>query len=316
LPDVTAEQDVGLNKAQPQQPAEENFVIGPHTLYFEYPPKIPEDEIKPTAETGEIVLARVVVPEYVIVHDGVPTDTSAANRYIRFRDYIKNVASSEIYATWPEASIYANIYAILSFTMNRVYTEWYRNQGFNFTITSTTTYDHKWIYGRNIFTNIGLIVDSIFNNYLSRPNVKQPILTQYCDGIRTTCPNWLSQWGSKSLGDQGLSAIQILRRYYGNDIYINSAVGVAGVPVSFPGRNLTIGSSGNNVRTIQQQLNRIAQVYTAIPATPVDGNFGSRTAAAVRAFQQTFDLPVTGVVDLPTWYKISAIYVAVARLAS
>jgi peptidoglycan hydrolase-like protein with peptidoglycan-binding domain len=208
------------------------------------------------------------------------------------------------------------VLAILSFTMNRVYTEWYRNQGLNFTITSTTAYDHKWIRGRNIYTNIGLIVDSVFDNYLSRPNVRQPILTQYCDGIRTTCPNWLSQWGSKNLGDQGQSAIQILRHYYGNDIFINTAVGVAGVPHSWPGSNLTIGSSGNNVRIIQEQLNRIAQVYTAIPRVAVNGVYGPRTAAAVRAFQNVFDLPATGVVDLPTWYKISALYVAIARLAS
>jgi peptidoglycan hydrolase-like protein with peptidoglycan-binding domain len=146
--------------------------------------------------------------------------------------------------------------------------------------------------------------------------VKQPILTQYCDGVRVTCPGWLSQWGSKTLGDQGLSAIQILRNYYGNSIYINTAPSVSGVPRSFPGKNLTIGSSGDNVRMIQTQLNRIAQVYTAIPTIAVDGAYGPRTAAAVRAFQDVFDLPVTGVVDLPTWYKISALYVAIARLAS
>jgi hypothetical protein len=317
LPDVTAEQATALNPAPPEAAVpEEVFDIEPHTLYYEYPPKIPEDEIKPTAETGEIVLSRVVIPEFVIVHDGPPSDSSAANYYIRFRDYIKNVASSEIYATWPEASIYANVLAILSFTLNRVFTEWYRNQGFNFTITSSTAYDHKWINGRNIYTNIGLIVDSIFNNYLSRPNVRQPILTQYCDGSRVTCPGWLSQWGSKDLGDQGYTAIQILRNYYGSSIYINSAPQVAGVPRSWPGSNLTTGSSGDNVRMIQTQLNRIAQVYTAIPTVAVDGVYGPRTATAVRAFQQIFNLPATGVVDFATWYRLSGIYTAVARLAS
>lgn len=317
LPDVVSEQAASLTPTPAQAaPQEENIVIEPHTLYYEYPPKIPEDEIKPTAETGEIVLSRVVIPEFVIVHDGPPSDSSAPNRYIAFRDYIKNVASSEIYATWPDASIYANVLAILSFTLNRVYTEWYRNQGFNFTITSSTAYDHKFIYGRNIYTNIGLIVDSIFNNYLSRPNVRQPILTQYCDGVRVTCPNWLSQWGSKDLGDRGYSAIQILRNYYGDSIYINSAPQVAGVPRSWPGSNLTTGSSGDNVRMIQTQLNRIAQVYTAIPTVAVDGTYGPQTVAAVRAFQQIFDLPVTGVVDFATWYRISGLYTAVARLAS
>ena len=293
LSDTTAEQSVSLNP-RPRQPAEgELFVIGPHTLYGDYPPKIPEDEIKPTSETGEIVLSRVVIPEFVIVHDGPPTDSAAANHWVRFRDYIKNVASSEIYATWPEQTIYANILAILSFTLNRVYTEWYRNQGYNFTITSSTAYDHKWINGRNIYSNIGLLVDNVFVNYLSRPNVKQPILTQYCDGNRTSCPGWMTQWGSKTLGDQGYTAIQILRNFYGSSIYINTAVEVSGVPKSWPGYNLNIGASGDNVRTIQTQLNRIASVYTLIPTIAVDGSYGSRTAAAVKAFQKIFSLPVT-----------------------
>lgn len=314
LPDVTAEQEATLTPvALEPPPAEEIFVIDPHTLYAEYPPKIPEDEIKPTGETGEIVLSRVVIPEYVIVHDGPPA-SSAQNHYVRFRDYIKNVASSEIYATWPESTIYANVLAILSFTLNRVYTEWYRNQGYNFTITSSTAYDHKWINGRNVYSNIGIIVDSVFTNYLSRPNVRQPILTQYCDGNRVQCPGWMTQWGSKSLGDQGYTAIQILRNFYGNSIYINSAVEVSGVPRSWPGNNLTIGSSGDSVRMIQTQLNRIAQVYSAIPAIAVDGAYGPLTANAVRAFQRIFSLPVTGVVDLATWYKISNIYVGVTRI--
>ncbi len=315
LPEVLAEQNSTLNPAA-EEPAgaEEVINIGPHTLYGDYPPKIPEDEIKPTAESGEIVLTRVVIPEYVIVHDAAPT-VAAQNYYVRFRDYIKNVASSEIYATWPEATIYANILAILSFTLNRVFTEWYRNQGFNFTITSSTAYDHKWIRGRNIYANIGVLVDNIFVNYLSRPNVRQPILTQYCDGVRTSCPGWMTQWGSKSLGDQGYSAIQILRNFYGNSIYINTATEVSGVPRSWPGSNLTIGARNSNVRVIQEQLNRIAQVYTAIPTLAVDGVYGSRTAEAVKAFQQIFSLPVTGIVDIGTWYKISGIYVAVTRMA-
>ena len=195
----------------------------------------------------------------MVVHDGPPA-SSATNHYVRFRDYIKNVASSEIYATWPEQSIYANVFAILSFTLNRVYTEWYRNQGYNFTITSSTAYDHKWINGRNIFNNIGLIVDSVFTNYLSRPGVTQPILTQYCDGNRTSCPGWMTQWGSKDLGDQGYTAIDILRHFYGDSIYINTAVEVSGVPISWPGTDLTLGASGDNVRTIQNQLNRISDV--------------------------------------------------------
>lgn len=315
LPDVTAEQDAALNPLA-LQPAlgEELFVIPPHTLFGDYPPKIAESEIKPTGETGEIVLNKVVIPEYVIVHDGAPA-SAASNYWVKFRDYIKNVASSEIYATWPEATIYANVLAILSFTLNRVYTEWYRNQGYNFTITSSTAYDHKWMRGRNIYKNIGLIVDSVFVNYLSRPNVKQPILTQYCDGNRVQCPNWLSQWGSKYLGDQGNTAIQILRNYYGSSIYINAAPEVSGVPSSWPGYNLIIGSRGVNVSTIQEQLNRIARVYTAIPLVAVDGIYGSRTSDAVKAFQRIFGLPANGIVDFPTWFKISDIYVGVTRIA-
>ncbi len=172
----------------------QNYVIPAHTLYGEYPPKIAEAEIKPVNLPGEIVLSRVVVPEYVVVHDGAPTDSTANDYYVLYRDYIKNVASSEIYATWPMETIRANILAIMSFTMNRVYTEWYRNKGYDFTITSSTAYDHKWINNRNIFDSISAVVDELFNQYLSRPNVKQPILTQYCDGKRVSCPNWMTSW--------------------------------------------------------------------------------------------------------------------------
>jgi Putative peptidoglycan-binding domain-containing protein len=314
LPNVTALQESTLRQAQPQEQPE-LFVIPPHTLFGDYPPKIAEAEVKPTKESGEIVLSKVVVPEFVIVHDGPPTDTSAQNHYIRFRDYIKNVASSEIYSTWPESTITANVLAILSFTLNRVFTEWYRNQGFNFTITSSTAFDHKWIPGRNIYDNISLIVDRIFNNYLSRPNIKQPILTQYCDGNKVQCPNWMTQWGSKYLGDQGMTAIDILRHFYGNSIYINTATEVSGVPSSWPGANLSIGSSGANVRTIQEQLNKVGEKYSSIPKIAVNSQYNAQTAEAVKAFQQTFDLPATGIVDLPTWYKLSAIYVAVTRMA-
>lgn len=292
-----------------------NIVIPPNTLWGNFPPKIAEAEIKPINDPGEIVLSRVVVPEYVVVHDGPPNDDSAQNYYVRYRDYIKNVACCEIYSTWPDATLRANILAIMSFTMNRIYTEWYRNQGKNFTITSSTAFDHKWVYGRNIFENISQIVDEIFVNYLSRPNVKQPILTQYCDGKRTTCPNWLSQWGSKYLGDQNYTAIQILRNYYGENIYINTAEEISGIPASWPGENLAIGSSGEKVRQIQEQLNRIRENYNAIPELRVDGIYGTNTANAVKAFQKIFNLPQTGVIDFTTWYKISDIYVRLSRIA-
>lgn len=315
LPDVTALQPIQMIPLETAPSQEEEVITIPdHTLYGEYPPKIPEDEVKPMDESGEIVLSRVVIPEYVVVHDGVPDDSTAPNYYVRYRDYIKNVASSEIYATWPESSIYANVLAIMSFTLNRVYTEWYRNRGYNFTITSSTAYDQKWIRGRNIYTNIGRLVDSIFNNYLSRPGVRQPIFTSYCDGQRVTCEG-LSQWGSKYLGDEGYSAIEIIRYYYGYDMYINTAVSVAGVPSSWSGYNLTIGSSGEKVRQIQQQLNRIAQNYPAIPRITADGIYGPATAQAVRTFQGIFNLPPNGIVDFPTWYSISNVYVGVSRIA-
>lgn len=291
------------------------LVIGAHTLWKLYPPKIAEPEIKDISETGEIVLSRVVVPETIIVHAGPPTDASAPNYYVPYRDYIKNVASSEIYATWPESTIIANVLAIMSFTLNRVYTEWYRNKGFDFTITSSTAYDHFFVYGRNIYENISRVVDTIFANYLSRPNVRQPILTQYCDGKRVSCPNWMSQWGSMYLGDQGYTPIEIIRNYYGSDMYINSAELISGIPASWPGTDLTVGSTGSKVRQMQEQLDRISQTYPALPSVTPDGIYGESTRQAVEAFQRVFNLPVTGVVDYPTWYKISEIYVAVTRIA-
>lgn len=315
LPTIKSLQTVLLKPLSPEE-SYQDIVIAAHTLFAEYPPKIPEAEIKPTNESGEIVLSKVVVPEYVVVHDGSPRDSTAQNYWIRYKDYIKNVASSEIYATWPDDTIRANVLAIMSFTLNRVYTEWYRNQGFNFTITSSTAFDHKFIPGRNIFEPIDRIVDEVFSNYLSRPNVRQPILTQYCDGKRVTCPNWMSQWGSKYLGDQNYSTIEILRYYYGDDMYINTAEAISGVPISWPGEPLDIGSSGNAVRQIQEQLNVISEVYSAIPELDlVDGIYGERTQEAVRIFQSVFGLPQTGIVDYRTWYKIQEIYVGITRIA-
>lgn len=293
----------------------EMISIPDHTLYGVYPPKIAESEIKPINESGEIVLSRVVVPQTIVVHDGVPSNRSAKNYYVPYRDYIKNVASSEIYATWPQSTITANVLAIMSFTLNRVYTEFYRNQGYDFTITSSTAYDHKWIPGRNIYESISVIVDDIFDSYLSRPEVKQPILTQYCDGRRVSCPGWMTQWGSCDLGEQGRSPIEILRYFYGNDMYINTAEQIAGIPASWPGADLSIGSSGDKVRQIQEQLDAVASIYSAIPRIRIDGIYGPSTARSVEAFQSIFGLPVTGVIDFSTWYKISHIYVGITRIA-
>ena len=313
--DETAIQEVELEPTGEIEEEQENIVIPANTLFGDYPPKIAEAEVKPVAETGEIVLNRVVIPEYVIVHDGAPTDSTAKNYYVRYRDYIKNVASSEVYSTWPDATLRANILAIMSFTLNRVYTEWYRNKGYDFTITSSTAFDHKWIPERNIFEPISVIVDELFADYLSRPNVRQPILTQYCDGRRVSCPNWLTQWGSKSLGEQGFSPIEILRYYYGDDMYINTAEAISGIPSSWPGYTLEQGSQGPKVRQIQEELNVIAGAYPEIPKLTEDGIYGPETEAAVRKFQSIFGLPVTGEIDYKTWYKISEIYVGVSRIA-
>ena len=314
LPDTTAILTVRMT------PIKENdkftrIVIPPHTLFGNYPPKIAEPEIIDSAETGEIVLNRVVIPEYVIVHDGVPTDPTAQNYWVRYRDYIKNVASCEVYATWTDAAIRANVLAIMSFTLNRVYTEFYRNQGYDFTITSSTAFDHKFVYGRNIYDTISQIVDEMFGNYLARPGIKQPILTQYCDGERVSCPNWMSQWGSQDLGKRGYSTSEILRYYYGDTLYIATAEEVSGVPSSYPGYDLEVGSYGESVLTIQEQLNTISESYPAIPRVSEDGIYGTSTSNAVKIFQSIFNLPQTGVVDYRTWYRISEIYVSVTRIA-
>lgn len=308
-------QNLSLEPTITETASYEVLAIGPHTLYGDYPPKIAESEVKDVQATGEVVLSRVVIPEYVIVHDGAVSDNTAKNYYVLYKDYIKNVASCEIYSTWSKETLKANILAIMSFTLNRVYTEWYRGKGKDFTITSSTAFDQKWINGKNTYHSISNVVDEIFNSYLSRPEVTQPILTQYCDGKKVSCPEFMSQWGSKALGDDGLSAIEILRYYYGEDMYINEAETISGVPASYPGYELTNGTSGPKVRQIQEQLNVIAGDYPLIPKIKVDGIYGPATANSVKVFQKIFHLPQTGVVDFATWYKISQIYVAVSRIA-
>jgi peptidoglycan hydrolase-like protein with peptidoglycan-binding domain len=319
FPQQTAIQNVRMNLTPPQptqpSPAQITINIQPNTLWGDFPPKIPEDEVKPLPDgNGLIVLPEPVIPEFMIVHLGAPDDTTAQNVWVPFKDYIANVACCEIYSTWPEETIKANVLAIISFALNRVYTEWYRGKGYNFTITNTTAFDQFFDYGRNIYYNISNIVDEIFNTFITRPGARQPLLTQYCDGSRARCQG-LEQWGSKYLGDQGFDALSILRNYYGQDVYLAQAEKVQGVPISYPGEPLTIGSTGPSVRTIQEQLNSISDHYPMIPKIRVDGIFGPQTENAVRTFQQIFYLPVTGIVDLATWYKISGIYVGVTRLS-
>jgi len=290
--------------------------IQANTLNGNFPPKIPEEEEKPVPPpTSGVVLPEPVVPEYIIVHQGSPNDDSAPNYKVPFKDYIKNVASCEIYSTWNNSAIRANIYCIISFTLNRIFTEWYRGKGKNYDITSSTAYDHAFNYGRNIYDSISQVVDEIFSTYVKRVGKKQPLFTQYCDGKSVSCPQWLSQWGSQGLAQQGRAPYDILRYYYGDDIELLTAKEVEGSPQSYPGRPLTIGSTGPDVRTIQSQLNRIARNYPLIPKQLEDGQYIQKTADAVKVFQQIFTLPQTGVVDYATWYKISDVYVGVTRLA-
>ncbi|GAA0086079.1 peptidoglycan-binding protein [Clostridium sp. MB05] len=306
------------NTPQNQQGGNVNEIInvGPNTLNGNYPEKIPEEEDKPLPPpTSGVVLPKPVVPEFIIVHAGGPNNTSAPNYRVLYKDYIKNVASCEIYSTWSENTIRANIYAIISFTLNRIYTEWYRGKGKNFDITNSTAYDHAFTYGRNIFESISAVVDDIFATYIRRVGRKQPLLAQYCDGKNVQCPGWMTQWGSKYLGDQGKAPFEILKNFYGSDLELVTAEQVKGIPKSYPGYDLIVGSAGPEVRSIQEYLNRIAQNYPLIPKVAQDGVYGTSTAEAVKVFQGVFNLPQTGIVDYATWYKISDVYVGVTRIA-
>ena len=254
-----------------------------------------------------------VIPEYITVHLGLP-DQPAENIRVRFPEYIKNVASSEIYPNWPESALRANILAQISYALNRVYTEFYRSQGYDFDITSTTQFDQKFIPNRDIFDNISRIVDDIFNDYVVKQGTVQPYFTQYCNGTTTVCDG-LSQWGTVDLAKQGLIPYEILRRYYGDDINIVFNAPVQDVRESYPGTPLRFGSAGEDVRVIQRQLNRIAVNYPAIPRIPeTNGFFGQDTENAVRAFQNIFNLTPDGIVGKATWYKIKSIYNGIKRL--
>ena len=308
FPDSTAVQNISLL-------SEEDEITIPYpTLWGIYPPKIPEASIKKLPFGSNLaVLPEPVIPEFIVVHDGVPSDSRAENYTLRFKDYINNVASSEIYPSWNREALKANILAIISFTLNRVYTEWYRSKGYDFTITSSTAYDQAFFYGRNIFREIADVTDEIFNLYISKTDTNQPFFSQYSDGRRVVRDGWLSQWGSQELAQQGYSAIQILKYYYGYEIVLKEAKRVQGIPLSFTGV-LRRGSRGERVRVVQSQINAIARNYPLIPRLVVDGIFGEKTEQSIRVFQEVFSLPVTGVVNFPTWYKLSDIYNAVTGI--
>mgnify|MGYP001151001141 FL=1 len=307
----TSIQKVFLNSIEGSLQKTDISDIDPHVLWGDYPPKIDE-----TNNNNELrVLPEVIIPEYIIVHDGIPTNSNAKNYIVSFPDYIKNVASSEIYSTWPKETIKANVMAIISFALNRIFTEWYTSRGYNFTITSSTAYDQKYSHNRTIFKSISDVVDEVFNQYIRRGNQKQPFLAQYNDGIKVNNKGWLSQWGSKELGDQGYDALSILRYYYSPDITLDTAEIIEGLPQSFPGYNLQMGSCGQPVQKIQNEINKINGSYPGIPKIiPADGVFDERTRNSVRIFQQVFGLPVTGVVNFATWYRISYIFAAVSKM--
>lgn len=255
-----------------------------------------------------------VIPQDITVHLGAPNST-AQNVTVNFVDYIKNVASSEIYPTWPEEALRANIYAIISYALNRIYTEWYPSRGYNFDITNSTAFDQAFVPEREIFENISLIVDDIFNDYVVRQGEIQPLFTQFCNGTTSTCAG-LSQWGSVDLANAGLTPFEILQRYYGQNIGIVENAPVADIQESYPGVPLRLGDAGNNVKIIQTQLNRIARNYPAIPKiSQENGVFGLETQAAVRKFQEIFGLTPSGEVDKSTWYKIKQYYVGVKSLS-
>ena len=282
----------------------------------DFPPKIPEQEVKPLPKPLEtVVVPEPVVPQYIVVHNGAPNNTSVGNYKVGYKDYIKNVASSEIFSTWPDSTIRANVYCIVSFTLNRVYSEWYRGKGKNFDITNVTAYDQAFVYGRTIYDNISNIVDELFATFAKRFSQKQPLLTQYCNGTTSKCPGWLTQWGSKYLGDQGKTPYEILTHFYGYDLDLIRAKKVKGIPKSFPGYTLKLHYTGTPVRIIQTQLNAIGSSFPYIGKIAVDGIFGPATQAAVKRFQETFNLPITGAVNYATWYSISNIYVAVTKIA-
>ena len=255
-----------------------------------------------------------IVPNNITVHLGKP-DENVRNITVPFVNYISNVASSELYPTWPRNSLIANIYAIISFTMNRVYNEWYRSKGYNFDITSSPIYDQTFIENRSTYENINNIVEEIFNNYIVKSGQVQPYFARYCDGRKTQCDG-LSQWGSVSLANQGRDALSILKYYYGNDINIKYDAPVGDVLEGYPGYEIKLGNAGNPVLLIQRDLKRIRMNYPAISDIKTDlGIYDEETVNAVRKFQEIFNLPVTGVVDKATWYKIKYIYTSVKKLS-
>ena len=309
---VTSIQNIYLTSIDENQEGETS-VITPNTLWQEYPQNI-QEESSENKETTPLVLSKVLIPENIVVHDGIPTNFSAPNYTVPFIDYIKNVASSEIYSTWPEETIKANVLAIISYTLNRIFTEWYKSRGYDFTITSTTNYDQKYTVNGTIFEPISKIVDEIFTNYIRQGYRIEPLLAHYKSS--TTEPGNLSQWGSKELGDQGYNYIEILKYYYGDNINIYEAETTQSYPYSFT-EALTEGDCNLDVFKLQNTLNYIRGSYPGIPVIEnPSGLFNSDTTKAVKTFQKVFNLSQTGTVNYQTWYMISYIFIAVSKMTN
>ncbi|WP_061995300.1 peptidoglycan-binding protein [Clostridium sp. ATCC 25772] len=306
IQNIEVEEENGLSKLGKST---EKIVLPPQQLVF----NAPRDKQVGTMVTP-FVLERPYIPEFIIVHLGPPS-VPAENVTVGFIDYVKNVASSEIYPTWPEESLKANIYCQISFALNRIYTEWYRNKGYPFQITNSTAYDQYFVKGRNIFDNISKIVDEIFSEYIVTIGNKTPFFAQYCNGTTVTCAG-LSQWGTVTLANNGMKALEIIRYYFGYDKDLVRATVIEGIPESYPGSPLRLNDENENVAVIQKQLNRISDNFPAIPKIPVtNGKFDKTTEDAVKTFQKIFNLTQDGIVGRATWYSISNIYVAVKRLA-
>ena len=299
-----------IDEADPQ-PASLDVVVTPtHHLFGD---NQGGSGLQPVSACRPFVLEQPIIPEYITVHLGKPS-ASAQNVTVSFRQYIANVASSEVYPTWPEQALRANIHAQISLALNRVYTEWYPSKGYSFNITNSTSYDQYYVHNREIFSVMQQITDDIFNTYVRKLGTIDPYYTEYCDGKSVTCAG-MKQWGTVTLAEQGKNALQILKYYYGDDIEIVRTNRIQAIPESYPGSPLRIGSTGSAVRTIQRQLNRIAQDYPFFGTLNVDGIFGESTAEVVKKFQKQFGLTVDGIVGRATWYKISYIYVSVKKLA-
>ncbi len=311
FPTITAKQEVIMNANDDLSEEVVETSIPPIALSGDYSPKYDNK----SNTTSSIVLNEVIIPEYIIVHDGTPDSSKSPNYTVRFSDYIKNVASSEIYPTWPKETLIANIIAIMSFTLNRIYTEWYPSKGYQFTITSVTAYDQKYTIGKTIYDSISNTVDELVLKYVKRTNKDEPLLAQYCDGDKLQNEGWLWQWGSNDLGLAGKSAEEILKYYYGDNILIETAKYQTGLPTSFPGYDLTLGTCGEEVKKIQNQINIIRGNYPGlIQITNPNGQYDEQTKTSVEKFQSVFDLEQTGIVDYNTWYAISYLQIAVDRM--